>query len=232
MNKTTSMKPLIFLLTLFFSSLAYSQQAYFSNPSFEAYNALPEDIAEGKRCLKNWTIPVVKGNGDYYHSKAKGRKANVNKNYFGKQKPHSGEAYAGICITDKFREFLQSELTSPLEKGKKYRVEVYVSRGDKSWLSYVDEFGIIFTDQSIRLPDNDVMISSPSIVFTQDAGYKNDKEWIKLSAVYVADGTETHLTFGSFLYRADGELKGDIHGMFRYAHYFVDDFSIREIIEE
>lgn len=95
-----------------------AQENYISNSDFEEYNALPDDIGQGKKCLKSWISPELEGGGDYFHTDAISKKTNTNKNFFGKQEPHSGKAYTGICITRNYREYLQTELKRGLEKGK------------------------------------------------------------------------------------------------------------------
>jgi hypothetical protein len=123
---------------LFFSShllscLLYAQPVNLvPNPSFEKHKQLPTNVGEGKVCLSDWVVPVAKGNGDYYHADAKNEEANTGQNYFGGQTPHDGKAYAGFCVTETYREYLQVPLLHALEKGKRYRISFYISSGDKA----------------------------------------------------------------------------------------------------
>ena len=196
---------IIFFISLFAFSNADAQENILPNSNFENYNELPTNIGQGKKCLKDWTIPVLIGGGDYYHSKSKSRKAGTEKNYFGKQEPHSGMAYTGICITGSYREYLQTELKQPLQKGRKYKTELYISSGDAVWLGHMKGFGIIFTDKLIMIPNDQPLLQAPSVVFRNEDSYTNSTGWEKLEAVYEADGSEKYMTFGCFVYRERNE---------------------------
>lgn len=222
---------------LFFVFLAVNgsaQENYISNSDFELYKELPTNIGQGKKCLQDWSIPVLTGGGDYYHSDSKSRKAGTAKNYFGKQEPHSGKAYSGICITRTYREFLQAKLKKPLEEGKKYKIELFISSGDAVWLGHMKGFCIIFTEKQIMIPNDETLQQKPSVVFRNEDDYKNTKDWEKLEAVYEADGTEKYLTFGSFIYRERNEslvktFNMEVPGPKSYAHYYIDDFKLMPV---
>lgn len=227
----------LFFLLLVINCKVCAQENLIPNSDFEKHNALPTDIGQGKNCLSGWTIPVLVGGGDYYHSDSKSKKAGTAKNYFGKQEPYSGKAYSGICITKSYREYLQTELIKPLEKGRKYKVELYISLGDAMWLGSMKELDIIFTSKQILIPNDEALHQKPSIVFRKEEGYSNSNEWEKLEAVYEADGTEKVLTFGCFYYRERNEAEirtynREIPGTANYAHYFIDDFTLTPMDEK
>lgn len=194
------------------------------NSSFELFKKLPTDVAQAKDCLISWVIPNDVGKGEYYHQQCSTKKAGTQKNHFGKQKPHSGEAFVGLCIAKNFREYLQTELKTPLIKGGKYTIKLYVSCADKGWLSTVDEFNILFSKGSFSIPENENLQVTPEIKFT--GNFSNKKDWLELFTTYTANGTEKFMTFGSFVYRDKGEIHGEVKGAFKYAHYYVDDISI------
>lgn len=225
------------LLFLFLIQKLFAQENLLPNSDFEKHKDLPTDIGQGKNCLENWINPVLAGGGDYYHAEAKNKKSNTSKNFFGKQQPHSGKAYAGICITRNYREYLQAQLIKPLEKGRNYKVEVYISRGDAKWLGSMKGFCIIFSSDTFRLQKYGPPMSKPPVIFRDEAGYNNSEEWTLLSAVYEANGTEKYLTFGCFVYREKTEFtimnyNVEIPGKRNYAHYFIDDFTLTLIDEK
>lgn len=227
----------IFILLFFVFGNIYAQKNLIYNSDFEKYKALPTDIGQGKNCLDGWTIPVLIGGGDYYHADSKSKKARTSKNYFGKQEPHSGKAYAGICITKTYREYLQTELMQVLQKNKKYKIELYINCGDAVWLGNMKELCILFTSKQTTILKDETLLVKPSIVFKKEEGYKNSDDWEKLETIYEADGTEKYLTFGSFVYRErnESEVKTynlDIPGKANYAHYYIDDFTLTEINSE
>lgn len=202
------------------------------NPGFEEYNYLPDDRQHlGISCAVGWKRnPVSIGIGDYYHDDSKTKHYKTGKNILGKQLPHSGKAFAGICITKKFREYLQADLITPLKKDKQYKISIFISRADRFYLGTVDEFDILFSKKAPYLADKEYFQGSPSIKFINEKKYKDKKHWIELIAVYTAKGDEKAITFGSLLYKERAFAKttehGRIHGLIGYAHYYVDDISI------
>lgn len=225
------MNRFIFLFIILGPFVAYSQsENLVPNHSFEQYKTLPNDIAQGRKCLVNWKIPNAFGAGDYYHAGCSTKKAGVPKNYFGKQVPRTGKAYMGICITKRFREYLQVELLSPLIKHRQYKIIVYVSCGDKRGLSTIDELNVLFSGNSFTVPNNEDLLIVPIVKLIGD--FKNKKEWVELSAIYTATGTERFLTLGSFTYEENGLKHGEIHGASNYAHYNIDDVSVTLLMNQ
>jgi OmpA-OmpF porin, OOP family len=222
---------ILFILLLSGTTLLKAQEEnLIPNPGFEQYKYLPAKNRQGIECTQLWKNPDLKGAGDYYHAGSLTRKYKTGRNFFGKQQPHSGKAYAGICVSKKFREYLQIQLLTPLEKDKEYRISVFISCPDKIWVSKLDEFGIIFSKKNIIINGNDYLVNPPAVVFRDEHTYKNKKDWIELSATYKASGYEQVLTFGSFLYRekvvVETSEHGKIRGGIKLAHYYIDDFSI------
>jgi len=224
---------LLILLIANFPNCIYSQSDnLIPNYSFEEFNSLPDDVGQGVKCILQWYINVYEGKGDYYHTNSKSKRAGTDKNYFGNQEPHSGRAYAGICISKKFREFLHVKLTNPLIKGKQYKIQIFISCADKKGLSTVNEFNILFSNELFYVPDNVYLKSPPQICFTNINNYDNKEDWIELSTIYTADGTESRLTFGTFLYKENEKEHGEIFGIMKYAHYYVDDISISLVTKD
>lgn len=224
---------LFFIFSVIVPSLIFSQtDNLIPNPGFEEYKLLPTNIAQGKLCISNWSFPNSPGQGDYYHSNSTSGKAKTKRNYFGNQTPHSGDAYAGICISKKFREYLQVELIHPLVKDKQYKIQLFISCADKLYLSTVNEFNIIFSKKSFSIQGNDYLLAPPKIKFVPQEKYNNKSDWQELSIIYTANGTEQFMTFGTFPYIMDGKECGEIFGKSKYAHYYVDDVSIVPLINE
>ena len=85
----------LLITSLFCILFKLNAQNLVSNPSFEIANRKPEKRGNGIARAKDWIAPIV--NSDYYF-KGADRQVGTPKNRFGKQRPHSGNAYAGICI--------------------------------------------------------------------------------------------------------------------------------------
>ncbi len=203
------------ILLLFISYLSFSQNLI-PNPSFELFNKIPVRKANSIARAKDWIPP--KYGSDYYHQSAS-RSVGAPKNHFGKQKPHSGDAYAGICTRTKFLEYLEVKLIEPLKKDKEYLVALYICKAERS-LGTLKEFGILFSNKKIWGITGRGISIKPQIIFTAPKGYKNKKEWMKLSAMYKATGDEVVLTFGHFNY----DPSDDKHKIL--CHYYVDDVSV------
>jgi OmpA-OmpF porin, OOP family len=92
----------LLLIYLFFTSLLTKAQNLVPDSSFEKAHRLPTKKDNSLTCTTNWMSPT-NGASDYYHKKGKSH-AGVPRNIFGKQKPHSGDAYAGICVRTNFIE--------------------------------------------------------------------------------------------------------------------------------
>lgn len=209
-----------FLLTYFLcNSYNIVAQNLVSNPSFEIANRMPEGKANSINRAKDWIAP--KYNSDYYY-KGTGRHCGTPKNILGYQKPHSGNAYAGICTRTKYLEYLETKLIVPLTKDKEYLIEFYISKAERS-LGSVKEFGVLFTKKNIWGIATRGIADKPQINFINPKGYKDKKNWTKLSTVYKAEGDETVLILGHFNY----EPSDDKHRIF--SHYYIDDVSVTPI---
>jgi len=219
-----------FAILFFFPLIIFSQENLIPNPSFEEYFHLPEKLGQAVRCVSKWKIPQKKANTDYFHRNSIKKKAKIPNNAMGNQDARTGDAYAGICIYNKYQEFLQVKLISALVKDQEYQVTLYISRGDFKMLGYVNELGIIFTPKRIMIPENEMMRQKPSIVFHKENGFRDSKDWVELSAIYLANGGEMYLTFGCFFYLDNNKQeKGStelVYGTTKYAHYYIDDFSL------
>lgn len=215
------MKPFLpFLFTyLFCISFNTKAQNLVPNPSFEIANRMPEGKANSINRAQDWMAP--KYNSDYYY-KGTGRHCGTPKNILGYQKPHSGNAYAGICTRTKYLEYLETKLIVPLTKDKEYLIELYISKAERS-LGSVKEFGVLFTKKNIWGIATRGIADKPQVNFINLKGYKDKKNWTKLSAVYKAEGYETVLIVGHFNY----EPSDDKHRIF--SHYYIDDISVTPI---
>jgi OmpA-OmpF porin, OOP family len=192
------------------------------NPSFEQLNANPKRGDLTITCSNDWFTGYMMAT-DYYNS-LPGIWKGVPKNILGYQEPHSGNAYAGICIDRKFIEYLETRLLDTLIKGKKYLIEFYISRAEKS-KSNLRELGVLFSDKADRGLGTNGIAKEPSVKFINHFGYRDKKDWTKLSAVYQAKGFETYLILGYFTYNNPEYHK-------RYCHYYIDDVSITPIEKE
>ncbi len=208
---------LLFLLSYFFTiphnCLA---QNLVLNPSFEELAGDPGNGHVPVNCSKNWFCSNFSGT-DYF-IQINGIGEGVPKNMYGIQAPHSGKAYAGICIHREYIEYMGTKLAKPLIAGETYLVEFYVSRAEKS-ITSVKEFGILFSEKPYKTPNKKGFAVQPSIKFTNPNGFKEEKQWLKLSQTYLAEGFEAFLTLGHFIHDHP-------EGVRQFSHYYIDDVSI------
>ena len=214
--KTPSRLSLFFFLVLSFD---ISGQNLVKNPDFELVERLPREGMCTVGCTKYWRSPTF-GTPDYYHKDSKG-KFSTNRNFFGSQIPHSGKAYAAILICPYEVEYIATILADTLIKGENYLVEFYISRAEKSKNS-INEFGVLFTSKINMSINQEGIAEKPSVDFTNPDGYKNKKDWVKLSAIYQAAGFETTLILGYFNYDRPQGYKGS-------CYYYIDDVSVTPI---
>ena len=200
-------------------SLNVEGQNLVPNPGFESAQKLPNKKGNSINRAKDWIAP--KYGSDYYY-KGTGRHCGTPKNIFGRQKPHSGNAYAGICTRTKFLEYVETKLLDTLIKDQEYLVEFYISRAEIS-LGSVKEFGVLFTNKKIWGLESRGISEKPQLLFKNRKGYKNKKKWTKLSAVYKAEGNETVLILGHFNYDPSDDKRRML------CHYYIDDISVTPI---
>ena len=233
---------LLLLFVLCTTGKAFSQENLVRNPSFEQHYDLPLYIGDAPGSIQNWTFAGELGSGDYYHTYASGP-YHIPDNHFGHEKARTGSAYAGFCVTPRYREFLSSQLTMKLEKGKKYRFTMYVSKGDNEEVSYLKEISVMFLSRPYVLNDDLVMGIPPQIVFYQDSGFTQTNGWQELTTTYIANGREEWIFIGAHQWKCDtcksvpGTARKQSPGIFggdpetMQAHYYVDDVSIVEVID-
>lgn len=214
-----------FLFTYFFcASFNINAQNLVPNPSFEIANRMPARKMNSINRAKDWIAP--KAYSDYYYKgTGKGRSCGTPKNIFGRQKPHTGDAYAGICIRKKYVEYIETKLIVPLTKDKEYLIEFYISKAERT-LGSVKEFGVLFTNKTIWGITTRGIEEKPQVNFINPKGYKDKKNWTKLSAVYKAEGDETVIIIGHFNYKpSEGKC-------IVFNHYYIDDVSLIPINEK
>ncbi|RYM31417.1 OmpA family protein [Brumimicrobium glaciale] len=209
---------------LFCISMNICAQNLIPNPSFELANRMPEKKGNSINRANYWIAP--KAYSDYYYKgSGKGRSCGTPKNIFGRQTPHTGDAYAGICIRKKYVEYIETKLIVPLTKDKEYRIEFYISKAERT-LGSVKEFGVLFTNKNIWGVTTRGIEEKPQVNFINPKGYKDKKNWTKLSAVYKAEGGETVIIIGHFDYKlSEGKC-------IVFDHYYIDDVSLTPINEK
>jgi hypothetical protein len=127
------MKKFISSFLLFFALLEVNGQVNLvPNPSFEILDSCPQFL--GEFSVVDWLKPTL-GSTDNFSS-CSAEQSGVPQNVVGWQYAKNGNAYVGTYGSDfsgsNYREYIQCQLLSPFETGKKYEVSFWVSRADSS----------------------------------------------------------------------------------------------------
>jgi outer membrane protein OmpA-like peptidoglycan-associated protein len=215
------------------------------NPSFEEHNTCPKRIeAMGVMTEADaWWQPTG-GSSDYFNS-CGGRECSVPRNKLGYQVAHSGEAYCGIyCSQEHYREYLQTELKSPLVAGKRYRVSFWVSIADKSphavaTLSALltkqraedTARGILMNREERELGEHEsqsiAIYYTPQVTHDPSHPLDNNRHWEEVSGEFVAEGGEQFLTIGNFLpFNKSNVVPTGVNSPLQGAYYYIDDVSL------
>ena len=106
-----------------------------SNGSFEERVWCPGDYTQSQlKTIVGWSQANA-GTPDHFDACSSGGKAGVPDNMFGSQPALDGDAYAGLVLYSQskpyYREYMQSELSRPLEAEEWVCVEWWVCAADK-----------------------------------------------------------------------------------------------------
>lgn len=199
------------------------------NPDFEMY--VPDSVngSNGNGDIAKasyWSNPGI-GTPDYFNSDHNlPNYPRIPLNECGTQTPHSGQAYAGIYVYEvtsvpNVREYIRTQLTSPLEANKYYRISLFTSLGDSS--HYAATFGINLSSNPTTNADGFLLLV-PSFLQPENP-ITDDANWTELSWTYLAQGGEQYLTIGGFIYDVDLNPL-TVNGDYSHAYYYIDDVAV------
>jgi len=128
------------------------------------------------------------------------------------------------------REYVQSELSSPMIAGNEYIVEFYVSLADFIEFS-VDNVGAYLSVNPVYASNNGPLAYEPQVQFST---FIDDTEnWVRIADTIVAGDSFNYITIGNFNDDQNtstqvNEGGGTCIGCYG-AYYFIDDVSITEL---
>ena len=191
------------------------------NHSMEEYGPCPTNwtLPGGTLSCQPWIIPTG-GTSDYFNACAILPVADVPDNFIGHQFAYTGDAYCGIIVhtfIPQYREYLQIQLTQPLQAGSTYRVSFQVSLADMG--CPVAHLGAYISVVAPTANNANVLNVVPQIE-TNGGLLNNSLSWVEISGCYLASGGEEYITIGSF--RNDANTILDPACTFDYAYYYVD----------
>ncbi|MBA2613092.1 MAG: OmpA family protein [Bacteroidetes bacterium] len=229
---------IVFLLACFRISEA---QNLVPDSSFEYNKFIPVDYS-GIDVSTSWSSPS-RGTTDLFckcgKKQEKISRVNVPKNSMGVQEALTGKCYAGVFAVSHgyYREYLQTGLSSPLERNKEYELSLYVSLSDYSPLA-VDQIGICFLNNKVKYEHSGTITDlRPLYINLEEEVGMDVNEWHELTLRYKAKGGENTLLIGSFgikrLWKTGNTVPQEISSpiykkMQRDAYYYFDNVSLHE----
>lgn len=212
-----------------------SSQNFVKNPSFEQFDQCPKRLGNFDADVISWSAPTA-GSTDYFN--ACSTSMGTPKNFNGEQPAEFGVGYAGLYLyaPDDYREYLQAELTRPLENGAEYQVSFYVSLAERSDFA-IKEFGVLFAKDKIEIPIKKELSKSQwyrqkENVYTYvEIGYTNfyddTQDWIPVSTRFIAKGGEKYMILGNFKNNARTRKFKTEYTAKQGAYYYVDAVEVK-----
>jgi OmpA-OmpF porin, OOP family len=211
------------------------------NPSFEEYFSCPGSYnysTDGK-LAPGWFSPTT-GTPDLFNQCSRGE-AGVPTNWAGNSKAYTGKGYAGIFVyltaNPNYREYLQTELTKPLEKGGQYYVEFYFKLSSNSKFS-IDRIGFLLSDSAHWAKMDKLYPVKPTYELVMATPYNRSTGlWNKCSFTLEARGGERFLTIGNFSSNSKTRSykmtfsKAKEAMLNQAAYFYIDDVKVADLSE-
>ncbi len=240
------MRSHLYILIILTPLFAIGQQNVVPNPSFEEHTGCPN--SNGKIWLATPWDKVGEGGGMSYYHECGSSCCSIPVNNIGTWGggggyAHTGQAYVEMKmwiynydIHNFYSEgnFLGTSLIHPLETGKKYDVEFYLSLWDSVWYAGKNIGVHLSTGQPDGGIDN-LLSLVPQVRYEGD--FLTDKEgWMKVEGSFIAQGGEDFITIGNFdgyhkseaLFVDGAILPPNLPHYWKVAYYYIDDVSVVE----
>jgi hypothetical protein len=221
--KTTLTITLLFLLMQF----SFGQNLV-PNPSFEDTLACPDNQSQVYKAL-GWCS--FGNTSDYFNSCVIGAfSLSVPSNAQGYQfAVNNGNAYCGLYTRwsslpydTLYREFIGSQLSSPLMPNTKYFIRIKVSRADGIKCA-TNKLGVLFSTVPYS-ENNPVPINNFAHIFTNNI-ISDTANWTTINGSFTADSAYEYIIIGNFFYNyLTDTLSFD--GLPCTAYYYVDDIYV------
>jgi hypothetical protein len=170
------------------------------NGDFETHLACPYGLGLVNYAT-GWVQPTV-GSCDFFDTCAFANSVDIPNNYFGVQNAYNGKGYSGIYAyyfwPTTYREYIQTQLNSPLIINAKYYISCRVSLADSSKYA-TDDLGI-YISQNPPTTNSDTALSNfiPQVANPQNQFLTNKTGWKRIFGSYKALGGEEYITIGNF----------------------------------
>ena len=239
------MKKLLLVLTTFYTVIVVQGQNLVPNPSFEITTFCEPQVCyiwAGKGA-DGWD--TYRGSSDYFNTCNSGSPNNG----FGNQTASTGTAYAGFyAYVDtlfgsivNIREYLGTQLLTPLIIGETYFVSVKFSLAENYPQLACNKLGVLFLNNSYSSLSSTSCgapgtcstclnyIPNYAHVYT-DSIITNYTGWAEVSGYFVADSAYTNIAIGNFFEDTytTRQIVLPANAGVGYSYYFVDDISVTQ----
>ncbi len=221
---------ILFLLLFIIQSNLIKSQNLIPNPSFEYYNVCPNSWGQISSC-QNWSS--FGGDPDYLnectpYQPPTGNYFGVPNNVEGFQYPHSGIAYVGtveyLRPCENCREYIGTQLLSPLIVSQKYFISFYVNLGGRNRaMIATNKMGVKFSTAPFSIL-NPAPINNTAHFYTNDI-ITDTINWTKLSGSFIADSSYNYFILGNFFDDSNTDTINFAPYAF-WSYYFIDDICL------
>jgi hypothetical protein len=209
-----------------------------NNPDFESYSSCPTGYSNIALAI-GWTQGGFNGSTDFMNACATpSSQVDVPTNIFGSQLAASGDGYAGFYTYvdfgsgpgENYREYLRSQLVTPMEVGQTYLVKMKISLADNSFYA-TNNLGMYFSNSmaEVNAPDE----VNPQVQFLQYVTTSED--WVTVCALFTPTQPYQWIVVGNFDNDFDTDFEqisnNNIEGL-NTAYYYIDDISIAKQTSE
>jgi len=196
-NTAVSKKLLTYLFTVLFSLNLSAQTNLVPNPSFEEYISYPTNPNQIYNSL-NWSS--FGNSSDYFHACSPSSIVSVPNNGWGYQFSSTGDSYCGVYTyiggsSPLYREFIGTQLLSPLTVGERYYIRFQVSLGDE-FNCATNKIGVLFS--TISYNDTIIVPINNFAHFYSDSILIDSTNWMTVSGSFVADSSYQYIIIGNF----------------------------------
>ena len=203
------------------------------NWSFEEYTECPTNLAQIDYAV-GWQW--IGGSPDLYSSCSLSDTVNVPSNFGGYQPAHSGNGYAGVVTYHAdVREYIQTQLNTPLTPGLRTYLSMYVSPGGFASLGQISPqlmssgIGLRMSVTPFPIPDDWIQYDLNSALIYMSSILDDTSAWTHLYGEFIPDSAYEYVQIANF-FEEDSTLAITIAntGGGPYAYAFVDDVCVSQ----
>lgn len=224
-------------------SIAQEGENLVPNGSFESIGKKPKKLGKIESAT-GWVSPT--GVRADLFVETKSPDIGVPDNLYGQEDAREGENYIGLVgfsYGDKMpRSYVMTKMESPMKKGLKYCVKMYVSLAEASKYAS-NNMGAIFSKKQFGTEAKVSIIEETSMVHV-DNDYETISaryNWTEICGVYTSTGGEKYITLGNFSsneetrserMKKDSKTKDIKVAQVIAAYYYIDEVSVRLLDDE